>query len=165
MKLCYSGGIRLLLVCALTGIAGNAAAQDFESQQNSKLNIGIVALQGEGDNHVELQQEGKKNILLTFQFFDNNKIVTEQKGPDSTANIYQRADFPETGGDGFAGGINQAFAVQEGPDAEIGGTDGVHYSRGETEPGYFLEFRSGDVDLFTLTENGSIAISKFGRSH
>jgi hypothetical protein len=120
-------------------------------KQNSKLNIGVVVVGGEGGSIAHFEQEGPKNLIISKQVVDQSaELISVQRGESNQLHAIQKSDQ------------NLAIATQDNVGVERHYEKSSSYSR-TAGPGGSVEvrYKSGEFDFFSRTTNG--AFSTFGR--
>lgn len=155
-----------LLAASLPAISPRAYAaeslgdQAIVTTQNSVLNMFVSVLPTMAD--VELHQVGRSNNAWVYQGVpvaeigsttQDNSLTVDQRGSQNNLFMLQ------------IGRTNFALATQQAG-ADVSYFVGTDFETKAFTGGQYLRFRSGDVDIISLTPRGLTAgPSSFGRAH
>jgi len=174
-KLLWVSAVPVFSLISGFGLPSVAHAQDARSvdaTQNAKLNISVIQLKEARGTQIKLNQRGIENISIATQTdtppnggqisMDGDEITKnttshelEQEGVSNVGVSFQDTFFNSSA---ISQHASDKGATSTWSDNSLTVTD-------VGEDDLLLRFKSGDVDIMTVTSGGFSATSRFGRGH
>lgn len=156
--LCLIGGV------ASAGVAHGADTRSVNERQNAKLNISVIQLKNARGTEIELEQKGANNISISTQV---DTVPEDGNLGDSASHKLKQQGVTNVGVSYQDAYLNKSSIFQHASE-NVPPTKWAENSLTVTDVGdgdLLLRFRSGEVDILTLTSEGYAATSHFGRDH
>jgi hypothetical protein len=162
---CIIGGFGLPLVA-------HADAPSVDASQNAKLNISVIQLKEARGNQIELEQQGIKNISIAIQTDTPPEGGRIKMNGDEIKENTTTHELKQDGVSNVGVSIQDTFlnssAISQNASNKGAPTTWSENSLTVTDVGegnLLLRYKSGEVDIMTVTSDGFSATSRFGRDH